>query len=392
MIEFKAECGHTVRARDENAGGVVRCSYCGKESAVPEDRDDDLDFLFEDLEQGEADAGKRRPRKKSRNIFKAAGGSKSYDPFAVILKLTYAAILIVVVVVVGRKVIIPAVQNLSAQSRASTTATGGESGTGETGGTESRRRRRGSSGNNPESVFGLKDKGNKGLRGFYVASTPPNADGYFIAADKAPKSGRIHRLPGTTSFRVGDRDACSRAGDGTYVVEIAIPWNDKGLVGYRDYTSFRRSIDEASAGERNKLVNEYFLPDESESSATVFIDESDVQKYIVHQYRNVEVFNGKADRAVRALFLPRLLRANGSLDVEELVLKYLPTKERYAFDEDHVRGELEYYGVREADRRYVLDALKRIGTIPYITADRKTRLFMINIHDGAVSQKVIRER
>jgi translation initiation factor IF-2 len=35
MIEFKAECGHTVRAKNEDAGQAVRCSYCGKAAKVP---------------------------------------------------------------------------------------------------------------------------------------------------------------------------------------------------------------------------------------------------------------------------------------------------------------------------------------------------------------------
>ena len=37
MIEFKAECGHTIRAKDEDVGKVVRCAYCGREAQVPED-------------------------------------------------------------------------------------------------------------------------------------------------------------------------------------------------------------------------------------------------------------------------------------------------------------------------------------------------------------------
>ncbi len=62
MIEFKADCGHTVRARDEDGGGVVRCSYCGKPAPVPENNADDLDFLFTDVEQDGTDGkpGKKR--------------------------------------------------------------------------------------------------------------------------------------------------------------------------------------------------------------------------------------------------------------------------------------------------------------------------------------------
>ena len=60
MIEFKAECGHTVRARDEDAGGVIRCSYCGRNAKVPDNLDSDLDFLFQDLDQSAQPVAERR--------------------------------------------------------------------------------------------------------------------------------------------------------------------------------------------------------------------------------------------------------------------------------------------------------------------------------------------
>ena len=68
MIEFKAECGHTVRAKDEDAGKVVRCSYCGREAPVPskgEDRDE-LEYLFSEVEKTgvyEAQSGRERRRR-----------------------------------------------------------------------------------------------------------------------------------------------------------------------------------------------------------------------------------------------------------------------------------------------------------------------------------------
>ena len=108
MIEFKAECGHTVRAKDEDAGGLVRCSYCGRPANVPEDAGDDLDFLFSDIEQPEASAIKRkRKRARAKLLAKRQRRPGEFNPFAVILRLCYGALLIIIVIVVGRMFVIP---------------------------------------------------------------------------------------------------------------------------------------------------------------------------------------------------------------------------------------------------------------------------------------------
>ncbi|MHC5110555.1 MAG: hypothetical protein ACYTHJ_11845 [Planctomycetota bacterium] len=392
MIEFKAECGHTVRARDDNAGGVVRCSYCGKEAAVPENREDDLDFLFRDIEQGEESKGKRKKRKKTRAVFKSGKNNKPFDPFAVILKLCYAAALIVVVIVVGRKFVLPLIRGETVKPPAVAAGNGDAQSANADSDKKPGRRRRGGTTTVSGSTKGYANKGRKGLRGLFVDSTPPGASGYFVKQDEAPREGRINRMVGAVSFRIGDTEKCSRASNGRYMVEVAIPWNDNGLVRYKGYRQFRRDIERANENERRKLVNRYFLPDESESVADVFIDESPDQIYIVHQYRDVEVHNDRSPKGVRALFLPRILDEDKRLNMEELVLNYLPTDERYNFDEEHVKNELDYYDVSGADQPFVIKALKRVGKIPYITPDGKTRLFMINIHDGRFSQKVIRQR
>ena len=102
MIEFKAECGHTVRARDEDAGGVVRCSYCGKPANVPEETGDELDFLFNDIDQPDELPRSRRKRGRKKARTKRARAPGAFNPFAVVLKLCYAALLIAIVIFVGR--------------------------------------------------------------------------------------------------------------------------------------------------------------------------------------------------------------------------------------------------------------------------------------------------
>ena len=68
-----------------------------------------------------------------------------------------------------------------------------------------------------------------------------------------------------------------------------------------------------------------------------------------------------------------------------------PQEKAYAFDEDYVRNELMYYDVPESDQHFVVLALARIGLIPYVTPDGRTRLFKIGIHDGMFSTKIVRD-
>jgi len=67
MIVFKAECGHTVRAKDEDAGGVVRCSYCGRNAKVPETDDTSLDLLLGEIEQTGTPVEERKRRRRLRS-------------------------------------------------------------------------------------------------------------------------------------------------------------------------------------------------------------------------------------------------------------------------------------------------------------------------------------
>lgn len=380
MIEFKAECGHKLRAKDEDAGDLVRCSYCGRQATVPGGGRDDLEFLFRDVQQpAEAADPRRRKRRRRRWIFagRARAGSR-LDPFAIILRMCYAAALIIIVIIVADRYVLPLFEKGGLESRF---AEQGQSPIAE--GAEP-------AGDEPPLALrpGLIDVSPLGL---HLSSTPPGATVYFIDEAQAPPTGRIQRV--TTCNRARANVDHPRPPDGTYAVEVVLPWNhpslnDPSLPYYENYWALRRAIESASDEDGARLLEEFFVPDEARA---VFVDQTEDQIFIVRQYRNVSVRNGRSE-GVRALFLPKIKPGGGaSFKIPQLVTEYLPQEKAYAFDEDYVRNELMYYDVPESDRLFVVLALARIGLIPYVTPDGRTRLFKIGIHDGMFSTKIIRD-
>jgi hypothetical protein len=378
MIEFKAECGHTVRAKDEDAGGVVRCSYCGRNAGVPDSHEDDLEFLFRDT--GEDSTSRPGiPRTRKRRFFnKRARTSGQFDPYALIIKMCYAAALISIVIVVGSKFVLPLFEDGGLSIRGSKRAKSPVEPSPSGGRRKPTQRRRG----------GLIDVDPVGM---YVGSVPPQALVYLVEESAAPSHGRILGVPGATAS-IANGNAL-RLQDGSYAVEVVLPThypslNDVSLPSYEDYLTLRRSIETASDQERALLLDEYFLPDEA---LRVFIDQVDEVYYIVRQYRNVRVRDSRS-KGVRALFLPRIRKpGSDSFSIAQLVADYLPGGKKYVFDDDHVRVELRFAKVPSQDRQIIVDALERIGVMPYVTPDGRTRLFKIDIHDGMCTAKVVRE-
>lgn len=378
MIEFKAECGHTVRARDEDAGGVVRCSYCGSNAGVPESANADLDFLFNEVQQtAEPQAGGRqRKRRREKQLFargKKPGGE--FNVFALVMRLCYAAALIIIVVVVAKKFVIPMFDPQKRAQMLSGVDPAAPPSKRDDAPSKAQERRRG-----PGLIRDTK------VTGLYVGSMPMGAAVYCVDESKAPASGRIHQVPGCIQLRTNGESP--HPADGSYVVEVAFPWNDPNLNTYPNYFEFRKQLEPAAHEQRKRLVDEYFIPDEASS---VFVDQAEDQIYIVRQYRGVTVRQGQS-KGVRALFLPRIRGAQPrSFAIEPLVTGYIPDAKTYEFDEKHVGNELAYYGVADVDQPFVLKALSRIGLIPYMTSDRRVRLFKIGIQDGVFATRVIRE-
>jgi len=379
MIEFKAECGHTVRAKDSDAGNVVRCSYCGRNATVPQTDRDDLSFLFNEVDQSAAVDEAPRKRRWRRPKARRAIRPGEFNPYSVIVRMCYVALLVSIVYVVGTRFIKPMFSGQPWFKSTDSTETTAQ---------PSQRRGHGGPGN-PMSG-GAKALGliaDPRPNGLYVASTPAGAMTYVLEESKAPASGRIMFSPNVQSFLANGE--IPRLPDGKYVVEVALRWNDPGLSNYQNYIDLRRSIEHASDDARRQALEEYFVPDDA---TAFFVAETEDQLYLVRQYRGV-ILRGGQGKGVRALYLPRISLGDPKVfAIEPMVRDYIPATKMYEFDEHNVRNELAYYEVTASDQPFVIQALSRIGVIPYMTADRKVRLFSIGIYDGAFTQRVVREK
>ncbi len=380
MIEFKAECGHTVRARDEDAGSSVRCSYCGRTANVPQDQDEGLDLLLRESDLT-ARAPLHIPAPRKRFLggwFRRSDRAAPFDPWPIIMRMIYFAVLVSVIVVITTKFVLPMFEPRGPKSP--TTAAAVPSDTG------SIRRPRHVDSADPARTSDRGYVHRQLLSGLLVLSVPSGATAYVVPADNAPSVGRVNKAGNAVVCKTGT--SVPRLGDGNYVVEIAMPWNDPGLKRYADYTDFRREVERSSQNQRQNLVERYFIPDEA---GTVLFDETEEQKFIVRQYRNVEVQEGRSS-GVRALFLPRIRQGDEpGFQIEPLVVQYIPDVTTFVFDEKDAIDELEYYGVAPGDRPWMIKALSRMGIVPYITANRRTIVFKVGLEDGLFSAKVVRE-
>lgn len=383
MIEFKAECGHTIRANDDDAGGVVQCSYCGREASVPISLDNNLDYLYADVENETSDPRPSplvRTKRGRRGRARRHRGPTQANPWQIVLYMCYAAALFVLVVVVGKEFFLPLFEK-GGVSRRLTEAPVGEDNS--------------SSPQERTSVVqeqttplpmlpGLIRGG--ACTGIYFSSVPSRADVYVLEADDAPTTGSIRDVPGCVQTVAAGQWETKWKGD--LVIEVSLPWShselmDSSLPFARQYWAFRRAIHKASDEDRRRQVAQFFIPD---SASDTFIHESSPdQLEIVRQYRGIQVDRG-GFAVVRAVFLPAGQEDGAeSFRIGDLIDHYLPKMATYSFDKDYVRRELGFWGVPQSDHAHVITALERIGTIPTVTEDGATRVFMIDVCDGQVT-------
>ena len=370
MIEFKAECGHTVRVKDEDSGKVVRCSYCGRETQAPEKGTGagDLEYLFAEVEKtGAYDTPvdhKRLKRMRGKGkpppLPKRGGG---FDPFSLVLKICYLGAVVFVLIWVGKTV--------HRQVTAPDTGPGRQGVAGKQPGGGS------SSGSPPSAakVGLLQPRLSPGGSGIYVNSVPGGAEVFVTVKGAVRKSESIFRCR-------ADQLACTlRSGEiadrlspgNEYDIYVALRINDPNLMQLPGYAE-RRRAHEASGND--SLFEDYFLPDGAVGVMTDILPNGPMK--IVRKYE-CKVFE-RTWSPVIALFLPDLPLAD--------LLRYLPAQKTFGFNEEEVGAELEFHGIDSTDRKYMIDILRRIGIAPYRDEDTGLyRIFAISLTDGSIYRR-----
>lgn len=397
MIEFKAPCGHTIRAKDEDAGRAMRCSYCGRTANVPESRDDRLDFLLEDTEElAGGDAGVQPRSRRRRLLAKRPRRRKPLDPVRTIKRMCIAAALVIAVIVVADQAGPPAVEGVK------TICAWFQEVLGEWFPDDEQDDK-----GKEERVTEEQFKPDCGLvgrlsTGIYVTSVPPGATIYWAKQEDAGVTGRLCDQKGENvqSYSLPDTAAGKWLPvlGGTWVIEAEFSLRDRKLMDehfpYHDrYLDFRREVrKDPSPQRRSELADDYFVPDGAEAT---FINETSRGLFIVRQYRDVTVQKGKP-KGVCALFLPRTTlpgREGFSIGrlVTDCVLHYVPRRMAYVFDEAYVRDELliEYESMPSGDQDYVIEALSLIGMTPYTIPHEGTVLFGIDLDTCELTVKGI---
>ncbi len=364
MIEFKGECGHTIRARDEDSGKIVRCSYCGKEALVTRQAQDDLDLLFDQVEQtGSYDAqatkvGQKYHKTKARQEKRLAAGkpANAFDPFDIAMKMTYVAV-IVILIVVGYKYVPGLYKSLTGESSPPPKVA------------KEDRQQESNNRSAPRKRMGLMSESlNSQQEGVYVSSVPSGAGIYHLA--KTSVTGSI--LDDPMANKNVRTNRALRLKPGRHTIAVAIRINEAELMDLPEYKKLRRDIERNDA-DIDKKIRDYFVPDGSVATR--------VEK-LRGALHLVRVFECEVDsqtwETTTAMFLPRKLTPKDTIE-------HLPRNSSYGFELLQAQRELDFYQVPSDVQTYVEDALERVGVCSYENKeDGSYRLFKIDPVNGAV--------
>ncbi|HEY3244770.1 MAG TPA: hypothetical protein VGM03_15625 [Phycisphaerae bacterium] len=364
MIEFKAECGHTIRAKDEDEGKVVRCSYCGKDAQVPQDEQDGgLDFLFAEVQragaqQVAAPASKRGRGRRHRSTVGTPRREGEFDWVDATKKMAFFAVLIIAAVLVW-KVVVPALTQPSHATAPPPLPPVEES--------------------HPAvpsaPTYGLVHMSLDNQKGgLYVNSVPAGARVYLR---KFGGKGDIWKDPSVDRSLRTERAIPLEPGK--YELAVALVVNDSTLMNYPRYKEVRRAIE---SGGGAGVVEGFFLPDGSTETLPADMGD-DMPKLIARKYPDV-IINEKQWSALVALFVP-------DVSISELV-SYIPQRTAFRFDPAHVKSELSYYDVPLPDQRFVMDVLERLGIAIYRKAPGDYQVFSINLTEGWLSHRELKGR
>lgn len=389
MIEFQADCGHTIQAPDQAAGKIVKCAYCGREVEAPQREDQDPDILFQEvnlqeLADGEKTmagaAGIRMIQGRQKKAKSAPAKEEILQTGNRILRISLMAVFGVICVGV-LALVTKSVLNLT-RGPAGVARQESQIATGTQPVPDSPR-------NNLRETSPL-DQTTSTAAGApapkRVTSTPggrinhsfaPGSQGIFVEAfNKAARVYvRARTSPDDSTFGADDSDFLGTGttkiplSPGRYRVAVTLDISDPLLAELPGYDDVRAGLE---FGNDVLAAEQFFARDTS--TELVLIDEIEVQDRLARYY-DVDVEPG-VWALVSSLYLP-------GGDSIGAVLAHLPTMALYHFDQEAIRQEMSASGVPAGEFSFVLDMLTRAGQVAYPVSDTNYRVFEIDVRDGS---------
>jgi hypothetical protein len=353
MIEFRAACGHSVRAKDSDAGKTVKCTYCGKMVQVPYP-DDASDELFAEAQAAPRAAPRPvTPRTGRRGVRAPTGLVK------ILLGVTYLGVA-VVAVALGIQLVMKRF--------------GGDRPEPQT----TRQERRVSRGEEPGSPGSAKNpykdcrELKMGEAGLVLLSVPSGAriylsevkDGESLEANPTRNS---ELLVGSTP-KVLDKQK-----PGRYRIGFEFSMSAPPLQGWPGYREFRVQVQE-----KGRSDVDYFVYDDADE---VGISDRGYGPPLI--YRTYEaMLRNKEWSSVIALFVPD--------QPVEHYLGHAPKDKLFEFDSQYAEYELkEIYGVKE-DAGTLIRALRLMGKVVWPTGPQEPPVVFQVQPNGEIWPKKLR--
>lgn len=358
MIEFKGECGHLIKARDDDVGKVVRCPYCGKDSCVVRPEADDLGGLLGEMERtGEYDKRATRSLRKEHRAKKKAAAVEAgaTDPVDVIKKMIYIAVAVIVIAVAWSQAVKIIRKLPDTNERFSHLSGGGTEATPTPTPT-------------PQNRLGLlTTRLDAAQQGVFVTSIPAGCDVYVVS-DWDTRSSIVRAAGADFNART---DTALRLPVARHFVAVAVRLNRADLMKLPGYPELRRRIERDDY--TNADLESYFVRD---GSIATRVDRRGGSRCLVRVF-DVRV-DARSWRQVTALFLP-------DEPLSRMVTR-LPKRVAYGFNVDDVRRELTFYQVDRKDHDAIIEALRRIGSVVYAPGGgASARSFRIDPDSGALT-------
>lgn len=335
MIEFRAECGHTIRARNDDAGSTVICAYCGHKAQVPVTHEGGLGTLLADtLEESRARVPEPEPRR------------LNLAPLRVVWTAVFVVLVLSVLIFTMRWVfeLWTGERGAGAGPAVVSPERGAKRPFSPPVGTDSKRPRATPSAARRSDVLARLDSSKDGV---VVFSVPAGLDVY------------AQRLPLRDEGRLRSEHYVGRTGrlaglevelrPGQYRVCIVASLRNPDLMESPGYAAEVRQVVTRSDDpeEVTEALEDYFIEDGAESWS---VDRLKGQQRLVKSFE-VEIDRGW--RIITALFFPDVGCA------ESLI--FLPQSKSFMFDQRLAEQELRFWNVPDAEMEAALDSLSRIG-------------------------------